>query len=136
MWETDAPTDVEMNGIGSFANSGTLSNCGTTSINTIFNIGVNNSGTIKGIGGFLFNGSLVNTGWLNPGCSPGHLEFHGNTTAGSGLNIEVNGTAPELHDHLLIHGTMVASGILNIAVAGIKPGRRNGNHKKHRRNVW
>jgi outer membrane autotransporter protein len=74
-----------------------------------------NAGGLLGGQGFL-GGSLVNSGIVSPGHSPGTLTVNGNYTQNPNgtLQIEVAGLAPTAHDLLAINGTANLAGTLQL----------------------
>jgi outer membrane autotransporter protein len=82
---------------------------------------VNASGLLGGHGSL--GGSLVNSGTVSPGDSPGTLTVNGNYTqnAGGTLRIEVAGLAASQHDLLVVNGhASLASTLQLIGLSGFK----------------
>src|SRR5262249_12394348 len=74
-----------------------------------------NAGGLLGGGGTI-GGSVLNSGIVSPGNSPGTLTVAGNytQTTGGTLRIEIAGLGPTEHDLLAINGTANLSGTLQV----------------------
>jgi outer membrane autotransporter protein len=85
-----------------------------------------NAGGLLGGNGFVgprSGGSLVNSGIVSPGDSPGTLTVNGNYTqnAGGTLRIQIAGLAPSEHDLLAVTGHASLAGTLQlISLSGFK----------------
>lgn len=108
---------------GYFINEGTLikkNSNGTTSIG----IGLNNTGTIKGIGTYNFPG-FTNAGTIEPGTSTGILQIIGNQpfSSSSNLLLEIkDGSGPGTgHDQFLRNENLTLAGTLKVVKTGNVP---------------
>jgi len=93
---------------------------------------INNGGVIENAsnltGNSTITGSLVNSGLLAPGYSPGTFSVTGNYTATSSSvhQFEVGGVDASAHDRLLVGDTAYLGGVLNVAaINGFVPTANN-----------
>jgi FlaG/FlaF family flagellin (archaellin) len=93
-------------------NKGTIINTGRD--HTVdFHVKVDNSGTIGGVGTFLFSGGVNSAGILSPGASPGHLTVGPGSLRSSSINIEIatNGAIAGVnYDQLTVHSLQDLAG--------------------------
>jgi autotransporter-associated beta strand protein len=109
-------------GTGTLTLPSTNTYCGATKVNSgslIVDGSIASTQTLVNAGGLLggkgvIGGSLVNSGIVSPGDSPGKLSVNGNFTQTSGgtLEIEVAGVALANHDLLAIGGSGALDGTL------------------------
>lgn len=99
------------------ANKGTIINTGKD-YTVDFQARMDNSGTIGGVGTFLFSGGANSNGIISPGTSPGHLTVGPGPLKSSTINIEIATTGAVAginYDQLTIHSLEdLAGAIINI----------------------
>jgi autotransporter-associated beta strand protein len=115
-------------GTGTLTLTGTNSYTGPTTVNAgvlIVDGSIASAHTLVNAGGLLgghgsLGGSLVNSGIVSPGNSPGTLTVNGNYTQNTSgtLRIEVAGPAPSQHDLLAVNGHATLAGTLQLIGLG------------------
>ena len=106
---------------GTFTNSGTLvKNSSSTST---LDVGLTNTGTVKGIGTIRPTVSFTNSGVFEPGTSPGILTVDDDFTNGTQINIEImdDSGAGTGHDELIVTGSFTLEDTLMVTETGVVP---------------
>ena len=106
---------------GTFTNSGTLVK--NSSSSSTLDLGLTNTGTIKGVGTLNPTVSFFNSGVFEPGNSPGVLTLDDDFTNGTQINIEIldGSGAGTGHDELKITGTVSLEDSLLVTETGVVP---------------
>ncbi len=113
---------------GSLIVDGSIASAGTTTVNAgslIVDGSIASAQTLVNAGGLLgghgsLGGSLVNSGIVSPGDSPGTLTVNGNyiQNAGGTLRIQIAGLAASQHDLLAVNGHASLAGTLQLIGLG------------------
>ena len=107
---------------GDFQNDGTFIN--ENAGNTVdIKASFTNAGVCKGKGNITTNGNMIFGGTYAPGLSPGILNFNGDFTNGSTLEIEIldGSGAGTGHDQLTATGNIALTGQLKVVETGVVP---------------